>query len=66
MKFSIGDLVRPRPSWARPAPVAQGGGAYPAGRVIQVKSFGLGQIIKLDSHPKWWLSNCYENQTTTN
>lgn len=54
-RFVVGDSVRPCPEW-RDAQTP----AIPSGTVTSVDSFGLGQIVKVGTDPRFYVAGCFE------
>lgn len=57
MTFSIGDRVRPTQGW-RDGLLP----TLPTGEVKKVAPFGKGQVVKVGSDSKWYVSGIFERE----
>lgn len=58
-RWRVGDRVRPRPEWSDgQTPV------IPSGDVTRAETFGLGQIVKVGSDPRFYMAGQFEREST--
>jgi hypothetical protein len=58
-RWRVGDRVRPRAEWSDgQTPV------IPSGEVTRAEAFGLGQIVKVGSDPRFYVAGCFERDGT--
>ena len=58
-RWRVGDRVRPRPEWTDgQTPV------IPSGGVVRAETFGLGQLVKVGSDPRFYLAGQFERECT--
>lgn len=58
-RWRVGDRVRPRHEWSDgQTPV------IPSGEVVRAETFGLGQLVKVGSDPRFYLAGQFEWERT--